>query len=227
MKSKPCFIGLAGPSGSGKSQLATALQHELGEETCGVLSLDSYYCDLGHLPVDERAKTNFDQPAALDARRIHADLQLLKNGDPIEVPVYDFATHARKQETTVFPAMPVVILEGIFVFCIPEISGLLDLRIYVHVDVEICLARRLARDVHDRGRDEAGVREQFDQWVRPSVKNLVLPQRAQADLVLDGTLPTRDLVRRVVPRIPRGVGCDAPRPPSGNLRGSGPGLSGT
>ena len=221
---KPIFLGLAGPSGSGKSQLATALRHELGVETCGVLSLDSYYCDLSHLPIEERAKVDFDQPAALDACRIHADLQRLRNGDAIDVPVYDFATHARKQETTVFPAMPVVILEGIFVFCIPEISGLLDLRIYVDLDVEICLARRLARDVHDRGRDEAGVREQFDQWVRPSVKTRVLPQRAQADLVLDGTLPTRDLIRRVLPRIPSG---NSRSPLPVNVQSCGPDLSGT
>jgi uridine kinase len=120
------------------------------------------------------------------------------------VPVYDFATHARQPETTTFPAMPVVIIEGIFVFCFPEVSALLDLRIYVDVDVKICLARRLSRDVHDRGRDEAGVRAQFDQWVRPSVKSWVLPQKSQSDLVVDGTRPAGDLVAEILPRIPRG-----------------------
>lgn len=204
MTAKPYFIGLAGPSGSGKSCLATALRHELGEGTCGVLSLDSYYRDLGHLPVEERNKNNFDQPAALDAGRMRDDLQRLKSGYSIEVPVYDFATHARKPETTPFAARPVVIIEGIFVFCFPELSALLDLRIYVDVDVEVCLTRRLARDVHDRGRDEAGVRTQFDQWVRPSVNSWVLPQKSQADLVLDGTRPVGDLAAGILPHIPRG-----------------------
>jgi len=203
MTSKPYFIGLAGPSGSGKSHLATTLQRELGPETCGVLSLDSYYRDLGHLPAEKRKKTDFDQPAALDACRMRADLQRLKSGLPIEVPIYDFATHARKPETVVFPAMPAVIIEGIFIFCFPELSALLDLRIYVNVDVEICLARRLARDVHDRGRDESGVREQFDRWVRPSVEKWVLPQMALADLVLDGTRPAGELVGQILPHIPR------------------------
>ncbi|MCX6968786.1 MAG: uridine kinase [Verrucomicrobia bacterium] len=204
MTPKPYFIGLAGPSGSGKSCLATALQHKLGEATCGVLSLDSYYRDLGHLPVEDRSKNNFDQPAALDAGRMRADLERLKGGFSIDVPVYDFATHSRKPESASFAAMPVVIIEGIFVFCFPEVSALLDLRIYVDVDVEVCLARRLARDVHDRGRDEAGVRAQFDQWVRPSVKSWVLPQKSQADLVLDGTLPMGDLVAGILPHIPCG-----------------------
>lgn len=204
MTPTPYFIGLAGPSGSGKSCLATALQHKLGEATCGVLSLDSYYCDLGHLPVAERSKNDFDQPAALDAGRMRDDLERLKSGFSIDVPVYDFATHSRKPESTSFAAMPVVILEGIFVFCFSKISALLDLRIYVDVDVEVCLARRLARDVHDRGRDETGVRAQFDQWVRPSVNSWVLPQKSQADLVVDGTRPAGDLAAEILPRIPRG-----------------------
>lgn len=203
MKPRPYFIGLAGPSGSGKSCLAKALQHELGEETCGVLSLDSYYRDLGHLTVHQRNENNFDQPAALDAVRMQADLERLKSGYSIEVPVYDFATHARKPETTSFAARPVVILEGIFVFCFPGLLGLFDLRIYVDVDVEACLARRLARDVHDRGRDEGGVRAQFDQWVRPSVGEWVLPQKSQANLVLDGTRPVGDLVADTLRHIPR------------------------
>ncbi len=178
------------------------MQHELGDEACGVLSLDSYYCDLGHLPAEERKNANFDQPAALDADRMRSDLQRLKSGFSIEVPAYDFATHSRRPEATSFAAMPVVLIEGIFVFCFPEISALLDLRIYVDVDVEICLARRLARDVHDRGRDEAGVRAQFDRWVRPSMKKWVIPQKSQADLVLDGTRPLGDLVALALRHIP-------------------------
>jgi uridine kinase len=197
------FIGLAGPSGCGKSCLASALQRELGEAACGVLSLDSYYRDLGHLPVEERNKNNFDQPAALDANRMQADLERLKSGLPIDVPAYDFATHARLPESAAFSPRPVVILEGVFVFCFSEFFALLDLRIYVDVDVEVCLARRMARDVHDRGRDEAGVRAQFDRWVRPSVKQWVLPQKSQADLVLDGTRPLGDLVAETLRHIPR------------------------
>lgn len=202
MTAKPYFIGLAGPSGGGKSCLATDLQRTLGEATCGVLSLDSYYRDLGRLPVEERSKNNFDQPAALDDDRMRDDLERLKSGFSIEVPVYDFSTHSRRPESTSFAARPVVIIEGIFVFCFPEVSELLDLRIYVDVDVEVCLSRRLARDVHDRGRDEAGVRAQFDKWVRPSVKSWVLPQKSQADLVLNGTRPVGDLVAEILPHIP-------------------------
>lgn len=202
VKTRSFFIGLAGPSGSGKTQLATALQNRLGTDICGVMHLDSYYRDLGHLPEDQREKSDFDQPAALDSGRMQADLQRLKNGSPIEVPVYDFVTHCRRPETETFAATPVVIIEGLFVFCFAELTRLLDLRAYVDVDAEVCLDRRLARDVHDRGRDEAGVRAQFDQWVRPSISKWVLPQRVQAELILDGTRPPDELVARILPGIP-------------------------
>ncbi|MFZ4773822.1 MAG: uridine kinase [Terrimicrobiaceae bacterium] len=202
MKPGPFFIGLAGPSGSGKSCLAEALQSALGKEICGVISLDSYYLDLGHLTPEEREKTDFDQPAALDAARLEADLRQLQAGGEIDVPVYDFSTHSRKTESHNFQPLRFVILEGIFVLCLPGLQDLLDLSIYVALDGDECLARRLARDVHDRGRDEAGIRAQFEQWVRPSLSVWVDPQKDRADLVLDGTLALNDLVTQILPELP-------------------------
>ncbi len=198
---KPFFIGLAGPSGSGKSSLARALQIRLGEDTCGLISLDSYYHDLGHLPLDDREKTDFDRPSALDSRRLTADVRKLKSGSEIEMPVYDFSTHARKQEVCPFAPRPLILLEGIFVLCLPGLKELLDLSLYVELDGDECLARRLARDVHERGRDEAGIREQFEQWVRPSLKTWVEPQKDLADIVLDGALHANDLVAQVLPKL--------------------------
>lgn len=218
MKEPPFFIALAGPSGSGKSCLAGALQGALGKERCGVISLDSYYRDLGHLTVEERRESDFDRPAALDDARLEADLRTLKAGGEIRIPVYDFSTHSRKRETCGFRPLPIVILEGIFVLCLPGLQDLVDLSIYVELDGDECLARRLARDVHARGRDEAGIRAQFEQWVRPSLSAWVEPQKERADLVVDGARPVGELVPEILREIP------AARQPAGKIPGRPPNI---
>lgn len=200
---RPFLVALAGPSGSGKSNLASALCERLGPDFCTRISLDSYYKDLAHLSPDERAAVNFDQPSALDAAGLAADLETLCSGRPARIPVYDFASHTRSAEAVLHVPRPILLVEGLFAIALEPASCPFDLKIYVEVDPEICLARRLARDVVQRGRDEAGVRDAFERHVRPSLAAVIEPQKSLAHLVLDGTRPEQDLLEACLKSLPK------------------------
>jgi len=199
---KPFLVAVAGPSGSGKSRLAQSLQEALGPQRCALISLDSYYNDLSHLPAPDRDAVNFDHPSAMDAGRLAADLEQLCQGRPARIPVYDFTSHTRAREEVEQPPRPVLIVEGLFSIAMEPAAIPFDLKIYVGADAETCLSRRVARDVAERGRDEAGIREAFERFVRPSLAQFVEPQIARADLVLDGTRPAQDLVCACLDRLP-------------------------
>ncbi len=199
---KPFFVAIAGPSGSGKSRLAHALLEFLGTDSCGLISLDVYYKDLSHLPFAERQLVNFDHPSAMDDVRWAADLDLLRHGIPARIPVYDFATHTRSSVEREQQPKPIVIIEGLFALSMEPDATPFDLKIYLDADTETCLARRLARDVVERGREEADIRSAFDQFVRPSLGTVIGPQKPLADLVLDGTLTEQALVKACVEHLP-------------------------
>ena len=181
----PCILGIAGCSGSGKTTLAIELARTLG----GLhFPLDHYYRDLSHLPHAERALQNFDDPALMESPLLAAHIAELAQGRAIERPLYDFSNHSRVpgQTETVTPG-PWVLVEGIFALAYPEILPHYRLRIYVDAPDEICFARRLQRDIVDRGRTPASVRRQYEATVRPSSLTWVQPTKAHADLVVDGT----------------------------------------
>ncbi len=210
---KPFLVAVAGPSGSGKSHLARALHDAIGPDSSSLISLDSYYKDLSNLPMGERQLVHFDHPSAMDSERLAADLACLCAGQPANIPVYDFKTHSRCSEETVQSPKSILIVEGLFAIAMEPEPAPYDLKIYVQADAETCLARRLARDVQERGRDETGIREAFDQFVRPSIATVVEPQKASADLVLDGTCPISDLVNSCLARLPVSAKAEDPLPP--------------
>lgn len=195
-------VALAGPSGSGKSLFAASLRESLGIEVCTVLSIDAYYRDLGHLTPGERAAVDFDHPDALDSKRILEDLTALCNGQTIACPDYDFKTHTRSHISSALAPAPLIIVEGIFALALTEINALFNETWYLDVDADTCLERRLQRDVHERGRDAAEVRERFERDVRPSIQRWVSPQRETADCILDGHLPIATLLDQARARIP-------------------------
>jgi uridine kinase len=179
-------IGIAGCSGSGKTTLAKELARVLG----GIhFPLDNYYRDLSHLDLADRLRKNFDDPAMIESTLLAQDVGALARGEPIERPLYDFATHTRVRERTetVTPA-PFVIVEGIFALCYDELLPIYKLRVYVDAPDGLCYERRLKRDVGERGRTPESVREQYESTVRPSAIEWVRPSRANADLVVDGLL---------------------------------------
>jgi uridine kinase len=181
--SRTLLIGIAGASGSGKSYLAERVANAL---RAPVLSLDSYYRDLAHLPLAERATQNFDHPDALDWSLLLQHLGLLAIGQGACVPTYDFETHTRTAQVAALVPTPYLVLEGIHALYHPAVRELLTLQVFVDLPAEVCLERRLERDVRDRGRTPESVHEQYERTVLPMYHEFVLPCRAYADVSVPG-----------------------------------------
>lgn len=198
MAPQSLLVGIAGPSCSGKTELARWLSRATGAP---VLNLDHYYIDLAHLPLEVRARTNFDEPHSVDHDAILADAAALRAALPIHAPQYDFATHTRAPGDEIIGPAPLVILEGLFALYWPELRDLLALKLFVEAPDDVCLQRRLARDVVERGRTPESVRWQFESTVLPGAHQFILPCRSHADLVLSGTEPLEGSCRRALEAI--------------------------
>ncbi len=181
----PVVLAIAGASGSGKTTLAA----ELARELVGVhFPLDNYYRDLSHLPMGERARQNFDDPALIESPLLAAHVAALAQGEPIERPLYDFSAYIRiPEQTEMVRASDFLLVEGLFALHYPELLPFYQLRVYVDTPDDVCFARRLRRDMEERGRTAESVRQQYEATVRPSSIQYVLPSATHADLTLDGT----------------------------------------
>lgn len=190
------MLAVAGASGSGKTTLAAELARTLG----GLhFSLDTYYRDLSHLPMCERANQNFDDPAMIELPLLAAHLEALARGETIERPLYSFAEYIRipGQTETIRPEA-VVIVEGLFTLYFPQLRPLYQLSVFVDTSDDICFQRRLKRDMEERGRSPESVRQQYDATVRPCGLAFVRPLIDFADLIVDGTDPLDFKVELVV-----------------------------
>ena len=177
------LIGIAGPSCAGKSELARWLSAHTGAP---VLNLDHYYIDLSHLPLEVRARTNFDEAHSVDRDAIVEDARALAGGEAVHAPHYDFSTHTRAPGDDVIVPGPWVILEGLFTLWWPELRELLDVKLFVEAPNEVCLDRRIERDVRERGRTRESVIEQYARTVCPGAFQFIYPTKFHADLVLSG-----------------------------------------
>ena len=195
----PLVLGIAGCSGSGKTTLAAELARQLDAT---IFPLDLYYRDLSQFPLDSRHKCNFDHPDSLESELILEHVRALANGEPIQRPVYDFKTHSRVAGAfdTIVPA-GVVIVEGILALHFEELIPLYSFSIYVNAPNEICLKRRIYRDMMERGRTEASVREQFEATARPMADLYVLPSAARASLIVEGTDALDWSVEQILQRL--------------------------
>ncbi len=198
MSGKSYLIGIAGPSGAGKSYLAQHLSERL---QAPVLPLDRYYRDLSHLSLDERARTNFDDSAALEHELLIAQVAHLYEGKAIDTPTYDFSAHTRTAETQRFQPAPFVIIEGLFTLHWPELRRLLATRVFVDMTDDVCLQRRQERDVRERGRTPESVVEQFRATVAPMADRYVRPTRTHADVVIFGATPIEEEVEHVLEHV--------------------------
>jgi len=178
------IIGIAGPSGSGKSLLANTIVNELGSNQVAVLSEDNYYKDLSDMPLNARAQMNFDHPDSLDHALLASHLSQLQGGLSIEMPQYDHTIHARKRERITLGQHAIVIIEGILLFVDPQLRAQMDIRIYVDTALDICLIRRLQRDVNERRRTVNSVLEQYQKTVRPMYFQFIEPSKRYADLIV-------------------------------------------
>jgi len=197
----PYLIGIGGLSGSGKTALAGRLASHLGD--CSVVALDSYYLPQGHLPMPARSALNFDHPDALDWALLERHLTSLAAGEAFEEPAYSFAEHTRIPSSRRVEPAAFVILEGILVLHRPEIRTLLQRAVYVETEPEVCLQRRIERDITERGRTRDSVLTQYEATVWPMALTYVLPSREHADVLVSGEAPFHETVATVLESIQR------------------------
>jgi len=180
---RPLFIGVAGGSGSGKTTIAEEVVDRL-EGRVSLLHHDAYYRNLVELSFEERTRVNYDHPDSLETELMVKHLESLRSGLAIEHPVYDFATHLRSDETVRIEPGRVVIVEGILVLSDAALRAELDLKIFVDTDPDLRLARRLERDIAERGRSVDSVIDQYFTTVRPMHLEFVEPSRRYADIII-------------------------------------------
>ncbi|MCG7300680.1 uridine kinase [Brevibacterium sp. HMSC08F02] len=179
-----CFtVGVAGGTGSGKTTLTRALLDRFSGQS-SVVFMDNYYKDQSHLTWDERVVTNYDAPEAFDVELMAEHLRQLRAGHAIDCPVYNFAEHNRAAETIRVEPSPVLVIEGILLFALPELTEQLDLKLFVDTDADVRILRRIQRDVVERGRSLASVEEQYLKTVKPMHELYVDPSKRSADLII-------------------------------------------
>jgi uridine kinase len=178
------IIGIAGGSGSGKTTVANAILKAVGKEKIVYLPHDAYYKDLSDLPPMQRKQVNFDHPDSLDNDLLIEHIQSLKDHKPVEMPVYDFTTDSRTDQTVLIKPHRVIIVEGILIFADPRLRDLFDVRLFVDTDADIRFIRRLERDITERGRTTENVINQYLKTVRPMHLEFVEPSKRYADVII-------------------------------------------
>jgi uridine kinase len=201
LERKPVIIGVAGGSASGKTTVSHAILRRVGADRIAYIPHDLYYRDLSHLPLEQRARFNFDHPDALDNELLVAHLDALAVGQPVAVPTYDFATYARLPETRLIVPRPVVLLEGILIFTEPVLRRRMQIKLFVDADADLRFIRRLKRDVEERGRSVDSVIDQYLNTVRPMHLEFVEPTKRYADVIIPEGGRNTIAVDMVVARI--------------------------
>jgi len=180
----PSFvIGIAGGTGAGKTTVARLVTENVGESVTRI-PIDNYYHDLSHLDFEARKSRNYDHPSAFEWDLLQTQMSSLLEGQPVEMPQYDFERHNRKAERKRVDPTDVVILEGILALYDEAINEMMDLRLYVETDADVRILRRIQRDVIERGRDLEGVIEQYLSTVKPMHEQFIEPTKRNADLII-------------------------------------------
>ncbi len=178
------IIGICGGTGSGKTTVARRILENVSDEQVVYLAQDSYYRNLGDMPLELRRQINFDHPDALDNDLFINHVRALKAGEAIEMPLYDYTIHTRMKETKRIEPKLVTIVEGILVFADPVLRELMDVKIFVDTADDLRFIRRLQRDVAERGRSPESVIKQYLETVRPMHLQFVEPSKRYADVVI-------------------------------------------
>lgn len=184
------IIAIVGASASGKTLFTQTVYEELQKELRGgdlaVLEEDAYYRDQSHLPVKMREQTNYDHPDAFEHELLLAHLLELRAGNDVQVPIYDFEVHNRSDKTRVVNSAKVIIVEGILLLTNPELAKQFDIKAFVDAPLDICLLRRIERDMRERGRSFDSIASQYQTTVRPMYYEFIEPCKQLADIVVTG-----------------------------------------
>ncbi len=182
---KTMVVGIAGGSGSGKTTLADQVLNNLGRDKIAFLPHDAYYRDVKGIPLEERAKINYDHPDSLETELLVEHILRLKGGYSVEVPVYDFTNHNRKKDETVLvEPRQIILVEGILIFFEKQLRELFDMKIYVDTDPDMRFIRRLTRDIEERERTMRSVIKQYLETVRPMHLDFVESSKRYADIMV-------------------------------------------
>ncbi len=181
---KRVLVGIAGGSGSGKTVASKNLTTLLSPNDSVIISQDSYYKDRSDLDMEERAAINYDHPDSFDFDLMKEQLTVFLDGDAIDIPIYDFATHTRMRETETVHPVPIVIVEGLMILGIEFLRELMDVKVYVDVPADIRFIRRLKRDIEERDREVKSVVHQYLQTVRPMHEQFVEKTKNYADIII-------------------------------------------
>lgn len=179
------IIGIAGGSGSGKTTLARSIIERFGDKVA-LISHDSYYKRLDHLSMEERTKVNYDHPESYETSLLIEDLEKLRDGIAVDIPVYSFSEHNRTEETEHVDPRKIIIVEGILIFDNVTLRDLFDIKIFVDTDADERFIRRIKRDMKERGRTLESVETQYLNTVKPMHEMFVEPTRKHADLIIPG-----------------------------------------
>lgn len=197
------LIGVAGGSGSGKTYFAQALQKELGEDVCTIISQDNFYIDQSENFDFDGGSINFDHPDSIDFTLLTRLLTELKLGNAVEIPIYDFATHQRLSEVISLSPTPVIVVDGILIFHPPELRQIFDDLLFFHTPEDLRFQRRLERDVKERGRTPQGVHDQFYKQVKPMHDLFVEPSQVHANTIIKETVEISSAVLDCCKKIGR------------------------
>jgi uridine kinase len=180
----PLVIGIAGGSGSGKTTVAQTILQRVGPDRISFLQHDAYYKDLSGLPPTQRAEINFDHPNSLETELLTQHILQLINGQPVEVPIYDFSRHSRTKRTFTVQPRGVILVEGILIFTEANLRDLFNVKIFVDTDSDLRFIRRLERDISERGRTMETVIKQYMSTVRPMHMEFVESSKRYADIII-------------------------------------------
>ncbi len=190
-RTPPLVIGIAGGTGSGKTTVAKVIIDRVGASHIALLPHDAYYKNLANLEPAQRATINFDHPDSLETSLMVQHIKQLRNYQSIELPVYDFKTHTRTDQTVHIEPQPVILVEGILILAEKTLRDLFDVKIFVDTDADIRFIRRLERDIAERGRTSTSVISQYLSTVRPMHLEFVEPSKRYADVIIpEGGLNT-------------------------------------
>ncbi len=180
----PVIIGIAGGTGSGKTTVARSIYDRVGRDRIEWISHDSYYRSFDALDPEERKTINWDHPDSLETELLIRHVDALRKGSSVDIPLYDFATYARKIETLRVEPRRVIIVEGILILAEPELRKRIDIKLYVDTPADIRFVRRLVRDIESRGRSLRSVVDQYLNTVRPMHEEFVETSKRFADLII-------------------------------------------
>ncbi|MBT7423139.1 MAG: uridine kinase [Candidatus Marinimicrobia bacterium] len=201
MNSSSILIGIAGGTGSGKTSIANYLLKKFGSDQLIVIEQDSYYKNNSALSIDERNQQNFDHPDAIDIELFNKQLVSLLGGKSVEIPIYDFSIHNRRNQRQFVKPCKIIVIEGILTLYFQSLRKLMNIKVFVDTPDNIRFKRRLSRDVKERGRTIKSVTNQYEKTVKPMYNQFVKPSRDLADIIITDGVQNKEAIDALMSNI--------------------------